>query len=216
MKLKIPFSDLLNNLGQLVLVSILWGFCCLPVFTIGPASTALYYSVVKVIRREQSNILEAYFHSFKENFWQSVSWNLILLSYYALVSLAVIFRVRSTGGFQLDGPMGAILFFAFLAAWLIPFVYPVISRFYHKGGALFRFVLYIAIRHFGVTVLSLLVLGSCFLLALFNSASLLFVPGLYALFQSFLLEPIFKAMSDDDGSDSYKEWYNVIEKEPWF
>lgn len=213
MKRKLLFSDLLNSFGQLVLVSILWGFCCLPVFTIGPACTALYYSVVKVVRRGRSSILEAYFHAFRENFWQSVYWNLILLGYYALVSLAFIFRIRSMGGFHLDGPMGAILVFAFLAAWLIPYVYPVISRFFHRGRALFRFVLYIAIRHFGVTVLSLVLLAGCFFLALLNSASLIFLPGLYALFQSFLLEPIFKGMSHNDGSFNYEEWYGGMDDE---
>lgn len=213
LKHRFSFSDLLNNLGQLVLVSILWGFCCLPVFTIGPACTALYYTVVKVIRRERSSTLEAYFHAFRENFWQSVYWNLGLLGYYAAVSLAFVLRVHAAGGFQLDGAMGAILVFAVLGAWLIPYVYPVISRFFHRGGALFRFVLYISIRHFGVTVLSLVLLAVCFYLVLLNSASLIFLPGLYALIQSFLLEPIFKTMSNDDDAFNYDEWYGDMDSE---
>ena len=69
MKLKNVFSDLLGNIGQLVVVSILWAFCCFPIFTIGASSTALYYSVVKVIRRGRSNTIEAFFQAFKENFW---------------------------------------------------------------------------------------------------------------------------------------------------
>ena len=216
MKLKIPFSDLLNGFGQLIVMSLLWSICCLPIFTIGPACTALYYTVVKVLRRERSNTLEAFFHAFRANFWQSVNWNLILLGYYGAVSLAMVLRIRACGGFLLDTAMGCILMFAVLGAWLIPFVYPAISRFFHKGGALFRFVLYISIRHFGVTVLSLVILVGCFIFVLYNSASLLFVPGLYALGLSFLLEPIFKSMSDADGSDSYEEWYGGMEKQPWF
>ena len=213
MKLKIPFSDLLNGFGQLIVMSLLWSFCCLPLFTIGPACTALYYTVVKVLRRERSNTLEAFFHAFRANFWQSVNWNLILLGYYGAVSLAMVLRIRACGGFLLDTAMGCILMFAVLGAWLIPFVYPVISRFFHKGSALFRFVLYISIRHFGVTVLSLVILIGCFIFVLYNSASLLFVPGLYALGLSFLLEPIFKAMSNDNDAFNYDEWYGDMDSE---
>lgn len=194
-------------------MSLLWSFCCLPLFTIGPACTALYYTVVKVLRRERSNTLEAFFHAFRANFWQSVNWNLILLGYYGAVSLAMVLRIRACGGFLLDTAMGCILMFAVLGAWLIPFVYPVISRFFHKGGALFRFVLYISIRHFGVTVLSLVLLAVCFYLVLLNSASLIFLPGLYALIQSFLLEPIFKAMSNDNDAFNYDEWYGDMDSE---
>ena len=212
---KNTFFDILNAAGQLVVVSLLWSFCCIPVFTIGPASMALYYAVVKVIRRDRSNILEAFFHAFKTNFWQSTNWNLILLTYYGVVALCAVLRIRAVGGFVLDTVMGGIFALAFLAAWMLPYVYPVISRFFHRGFALFRFVLYIAIRHFGVTVISLLLLAGSLLLCLYHSASLIFVPGLFALIQSYMLEPIFKSMSADDGSDSYNEWYGDMGEEKW-
>lgn len=41
----------LDIMGQIVAASILWAVCCLPVITIGPSSTALYYAVVKSVRR---------------------------------------------------------------------------------------------------------------------------------------------------------------------
>lgn len=207
MNSKHRFSEILNAMGQLVVVSILWSFCCLPIFTIGPASMALYYTVVKVIRRDRSTVFEAFFHAFKANFWQSVNWNLLLLSYYGVVALSAVLRIRAMGGFVLDTVMGVIFAFAVLGAWMIPYVYPVISRFFHKGFALFRFLLYIAVRHFPVTLLSLVLLAVVAVLCVYNSALLILLPGLYALIQSFMLEPIFKSLSTDDGSDSYNDWY---------
>lgn len=209
------FSDLLNAMGQLVVASLLWSLCCLPIFTIGPACTALYYSVVKVLRRDRSNIFEAFFHAFKANFWQSSNWNLILLGYYGLVASAMVLRIRSAGGFVLDTAMGVVFAFVVLGAWMVPYVYPVISRFFHRGLGLFRFILYIAIRHFLVTVLSLVLLVAAAVLCLHNSALLILVPGLYALIQSFLLEPIFKSLSTDDGSDNYLEWYADMDPDHW-
>lgn len=222
MKVKNLLSDLLGNIGQIVVASILWTFCCFPIFTIGAASTALYYSVVKVIRRGRGNTIEAFFKAFKENFWQATNWNLILLSYYGVVALLAVLRIRAVGGFVLDTAMGGILVLALLAAWMIPFVYAVISRFFHRGTALVRFVLYIAVRYFGVTVICLVLLAGAFYLCLYNSALLMFVPAVYALVQSFLLEPVFKSMSNKDESDNYDEWYdeepdlleNLIIKKP--
>ena len=208
-------SDLLGSLGQIVVASILWVFCCLPMFTIGPACTALYYSVVKVIRRERGNMLEAYFHAFKLNFWQSMGWNLLLLSYYAVLALLAFLHIRTTGGFVLDNTMGVILAFAVLLVWMLPFLYPVISRFFYKGFALLRFLLYIAIRYFWVTLIALALLIAAVVLFLSNSALLLFLPGIYTLILSWMLEPIFKTLSTDDGSLSYQEWYDDTDSVRW-
>lgn len=215
MKKMSVISEILNSLGQLVVASILWAFCCLPMFTIGPACTALYYAVVKVIRRDRSNILEAYFHAFKVNFWQSLGWNLILLSYYAVLALLAVIHISATGGFVLDNTIGVILAFAVLLSWILPFIYPAISRFFYKGLALLKFLLYISIRHLWVTVIALVLLIAVAALCIYNSALLLFLPGLYTLILSFMLEPIFKKLSTDDGSDSYQEWYGDTDTENW-
>ena len=208
MKAKNLLSTLLGSIGQIVVGSIMWVFCCLPIFTIGPASTALYYAVVKVIRRERSNMIEAFFHAFKVNFWQSLNWNLILLSYYAVIALSATLRIRAVGGFVLDTTMGIIIAFGALLIWLVPFVYAVISRFFHRGTALFRFVLYIAVRYFWVTLIAIALLIGCFALTLYNSALLMFVPGIYALVLSYLLEPVFKSMSSQEEDPmNYDEWY---------
>ena len=75
-------------------------------------------------------------------------------------------------------------------------------------AALLRFVLYIAIRYFWVTLICLALLAGAFFLCVYNSALLMFVPGLYILIQSYFLEPVFKSMSQKDDSDNYGEWYD--------
>ena len=39
---------------DIVGLSILWTFLCLPIVTAGPATAALYYTVVKCLRRRDS------------------------------------------------------------------------------------------------------------------------------------------------------------------
>ena len=50
-----------------VVLSVLFLLCCLPVVTIGPAASALYYSCVKYIRRGESGAYRGFFHAFRDN-----------------------------------------------------------------------------------------------------------------------------------------------------
>ena len=63
-----PIFSFLGKVIDLISLSLLWVILCLPVVTIGPATTALYYTVVKVIRKERSYLFREFFKSFKSNF----------------------------------------------------------------------------------------------------------------------------------------------------
>lgn len=197
-----PILHGLNAVGQLIVLSMLWTVCCLPVVTIGASSTALYYTVVKVVRRDRGRVLSAFFTCFRENFWQSVSVNLCYLGIFAVLALAALPRLL--GG---DIPY-AVLGLTFLV--LIPFAYsyPVLSRFYHKGGALARFLLLLSGRYVYVGALCAALLLGAAVLVLSNGASLLFVPGIYAYIQSLMLEPLFRRYSSQTDEDRFKVWYD--------
>lgn len=49
-------SDLLLNL--------LWLICCIPVFTAGAATTAVYYVTLKLVRDDDGSTIKSFFHSF--------------------------------------------------------------------------------------------------------------------------------------------------------
>ena len=49
------FIVFLNKLADMVILSVLFCLCCLPVFTIGAADAALYHTVVKVLRHDSKN-----------------------------------------------------------------------------------------------------------------------------------------------------------------
>ena len=53
------------DIGYLSIVFIIFS---LPVVTIGASLTALYYAVVKVIRRDRGYVFQEFFRSFKLNF----------------------------------------------------------------------------------------------------------------------------------------------------
>lgn len=201
-----PLFSFLNLLGQLILLSICFVVCCLPILTVGAAWAALYYTVVKVLRRNQDSLFGAFFRELRGNFLQGLHIHLVFLCYFGVLAYFAIPRLAAFQG-QADSGLGILLGLAFVGMLPLSFLYPAISRFYYRGGALIRFALMILGRHplriFGCGLL----LAAGLLLVLSNPAALLFVPGGVCYLQSFLLEPVFQAHSSPDSAQNYDVWY---------
>lgn len=74
------FFSALSKVADLVILNILFLICCIPVFTIGTATTALYGVTKNMVQNRESYIVRNYFKIFKENFKQSTIMWLILLA----------------------------------------------------------------------------------------------------------------------------------------
>lgn len=194
---------ILDLLGKLIICSILWVLCALPVITLGASCTALYYAVVKSIRRDCSSVLQAFFSAFRENFRQSTVVQILLLWLSAVPVCVLIsaYLTQTPWGILQYTMTGVLILLALV--WLL--IYPVISRFYHRGGTLLRFLLLLLGRHPLTGLGSLLMIAGGTLLVLSNGAALLFVPGVLAYAQSFLLEPVFRKYSTE--GENYDLWY---------
>lgn len=203
---KNPLFPFLNLLGQLILLSILWTVCCLPIITVGASTVALYYTVVKVLRRNQDSLFAAFFREFRNNFLQSLNINMVFLCYFGILAYFAIQRLSAA---QSGADIGfyVLVGLAILGALPLSFVYPTISRFYHKGGALVRFLLMVIGKHPHIVLGCTLLLAAGILLVLSNPAALLFVPGVVCYVQSLLLEPVFRKYSAADSDPNYEMWY---------
>lgn len=203
---KNPLFSFLNLLGQLILLSILWTVCCLPVITVGASTVALYYTVVKVLRRNQDSLFAAFFREFRNNFLQSLNINMVFLCYFGILAYFAIPRLSAA---QSGADIGfyALVGLAILGALPLSLVYPTISRFYHKGGSLVRFLLMVIGKHPHIVLGCTLLLAAGILLVLSNPAALLFVPGVVCYVQSLLLEPVFRKYSAADSDPNYEMWY---------
>lgn len=195
---------MLDILGKLILCSILWVLCSIPFLTVGASTTALYYSVVKSLRRDGAPLTKSFFHAFRENFRQSTVVHIVLLWLSALpVCVLMATHLGQADWGVMEYAMVGILILLGLVEVL---VYPVISRFYHKRMRLVRFLLLLLGRHPFAGIGSLLMLFCGCLLVLSNGAFLLFIPGVLTYAQSFLLEPVFRKYSAED--ENYNLWYS--------
>ena len=201
---KNTFLSWLNIIGQLVLASVAWVICSLPVVTLGASSCALYYTVVKSLRRDRGSLLPCFFAAFRDNFSQCLMVNMVYLTlfaipaYFAVPHLMNIDKGASPVFYVIAG-------IVFLMALPLCISYPVISRFYHRGGKFIRFLLLIIGRHPMVCISSVLLLAAGIVIVMNNAAALMFAPGCIAYVQALMLEKVFEKYSSGDERDV---WYD--------
>ena len=56
-----PIMTFLSRVADLVILNILYVVCCLPIFTIGAATSALYSQVMKMSKNEESYAFRGFF-----------------------------------------------------------------------------------------------------------------------------------------------------------
>lgn len=190
----------LNKFTDCMLLSVLFLVSCIPVFTIGTAATALYYTVYKVLRKDRGYIFRDYLASFRDNFKQTAPiWLLVLLIGAILGADWNIMRQYAK-----DETIMSILTVAFfvgmsvLLAWS-SYLFPYIARFENTRKQSMKNAILLVVAHLPMTVLLLaLILIAVFL---FYMAPLLivFLPAVHALAASFILERIFrKYMTEEE------------------
>lgn len=67
-----PAGKFVIRICDLIFLNVIYILCCIPVFTMGAANTALQYVVLKMVRDENDGVLREFFSSFRRNFRQSL------------------------------------------------------------------------------------------------------------------------------------------------
>ncbi|MBQ3028333.1 MAG: YesL family protein [Lachnospiraceae bacterium] len=212
------FFVLMSKIFDVMVLSLIWLVLCLPIITIGPASTAVYYTMVKVIRRERSYLLKEFFRSFKLNFKQGAILTLIYAALVAIMYFDFRYVQELSEAGSKYGPMlfGAFLVLAIFVVFTAVYIFPLLSRFTVTIKNLIKWSFFIAIRHIGWTLLlGVLFIGTALLMffAFFYMPPLIiFLPGVYTLIVSFPMEHIFKRYmpveEESDEESGVDRWYN--------
>ncbi len=149
------------------------------VITIGASSTALYYTVTKVIRHGRSYIFREFWQSFKSNLKQSTAVWLI----YLLLMAVLLIDIRVMGGFG-TAP-AQTLQFIFLAgicmvSGVMVYALAYTARFAQDTKHILTNSLLMAIRHLPKTLLLIIILAAAVLgCYLFGLALFLYLQWLH-------------------------------------
>ena len=91
------FSDWVERGSDLVLLNLLWLGCCLPIVTIGPATTALHYVARKMAAGEPYTVWGGFWGSFRDNWKQAAVLWLLLTVFTGLCCANLYLGARAAG-----------------------------------------------------------------------------------------------------------------------
>lgn len=117
------FMTFLRRIADLMILSVLWVVCSIPLATIGPATAALYFVTLKMVRHEETHILKMYMYSFRENLLQGIGITvlfafcgfILILDYFMIVVMSGVFQVILKVAFLV-----MTLFFMFVLFYTFP------------------------------------------------------------------------------------------------
>lgn len=190
--------NFLNKLGDMFILNIIYLASCIPIVTIGAATTALYYNTLKMAENRESYVWRDYWKSFRQNFRQATVIWLILLGVIALLGADMVLL----GG--MSKALGSViaLIVIVLGIFLIltgVYIFPVLARFDNTVKNTVKNALIMSIRHLPSTVVIVLLHGLPLLLSLVSVqvfirgvlVVLLFTVSILAYFQSRLFSRVF-------------------------
>lgn len=197
----------LTKVGQIVILNIVWFVSCLPVVTIGPATTSLYYAMMKNIRRNRSYPLTEYWASFKRTLGQGSAVTVGSGLWIALLWYLRTAALSSGGGNENFASCVYLVLMAVTAAVLI-YLFPVMSRFSLNIVSLIKLAFVMAVRYIGYTVV--LLLGTVILVWIwfyFLPLPTIFIwPGIWCYLSTFMIEKALRKYmpAPSEGEDA---WY---------
>ena len=187
-----PVLQFITKLVNSVWLNILWFVCCIPVITIGPATTALFYACQKMARDEEGYVTRAFFHSFRENFKQGTIIGLIMTVSGAMIIVDgwVLLRLYKTSPFW---TIVAAVFIVACVGWLILFmwIFPLLAHFENTTAAMFKNAIMLGMRFLLCSALMAAVYAIMALLIIYVMTPLvIFGMGTCAFLNSILIKNI--------------------------
>lgn len=200
-----------EQLFNIMAVSILWAICCIPIVTILPATSALYYVAVKQVRKNNGSLLNNFFNSFRDSLRTGIPLTCIVLI-YATTMVAVILTLNGMAKNGTTIPASDSLSFAAKALLLplllvLPYLSPVISRFSMGIGAHLKLSIVMSLRFFWRTIPLLVLIAGCVILLWFIPYLIVILPGVCALVCSFLIEPSLRKYMPKPDINEATPWY---------
>lgn len=148
-----PIMRVITKIAKCIYLSFLWIMCCIPVFTVGASTTALYYTIEKTIKNDRGYVGNSFFHSFRDSFKASTAiWAIMFLAEVIFAWDFMIFRQIEQSG----NSIGSIypVFAVFMCLTILYGLWTLISiaRFQNTVKNYLKNGMILMIRHLGATV----------------------------------------------------------------
>lgn len=133
--------------GDIVMLNIVFVFCCIPIITIGASVTALYTVALKQVKYKSDFSIKLFFQAFRNNFKQSTIIWLIMLAVGAL--LVVDWYLANVAALSFAWILNYVfMFLGFCYLMILSYVFPIQSKFENKISATIMNSAMMGVAHF--------------------------------------------------------------------
>ena len=152
-----PLWRALSKIADLLWLNILFVICCIPIFTVGAALSAMYSVTFKMTVNEEGAISQDFFNAFRQNFKKATFLWLIMLG-IGIFIVADFFIVA-----YLPGKLQEIAFFILCAIGVLyimtfSYLFPLQSKFENPLKRTLLNALFLSIRHLFPTTIAVALL----------------------------------------------------------
>ena len=208
-----PVMQFITKVTYSAYLNILWFLCCIPIFTIGASTTALFYVTLKMAKNEEGNITRAFFRSFKENFKQgTIIWLILLIAGIVLgFDGYTLYHMRFTNAFW---TIITAIFIVVVVAYaiILMYIFPLLARFQNTTWAMFKNSIMIGMRFLLCTAImaAIYFIMAIVVIRIFTPA-IIFGEGLCALLCSYFLSNILLLCQEKIEIDAEDSGENVLD-----
>lgn len=209
------FFRFMGKVFDMIVLNILCLITCIPIVTIGPSITALYYVAMKLVRDEEGYVVRGYFKAFKENFKKAFIIELIVAVCAALlyVDITVTYQwMQQDTGFLIRLLFYALVGLTLLAVVSVVYVFPVLAKFENTVKKILINSIMMSVRHLSWSVLMVVVIIAAGVAVYIYPIAIFFVIGAAAAINSIILRKIFDNYIKIDSEGKVIEEENNIEE----
>lgn len=206
-----PIWKVFNKIGDIMILSLVWAFCSIPIFTIGASTTALYYVMMKIVKDEEGNQISDFFKSFKQNFKQAtIIWVILLI-----LGIILFLDLKFYGG--IDTIPNLILYYfvtfiSILFSMILLYIFPLIAKFNNSTKNFFKISLLMALKYFLWTLLMFVIFIAVSFISILIPFISIFASGILAFINSYIFNNIFKKYIPKDDNNKKFEKLNIKEQ----
>ncbi|MBD5384583.1 MAG: YesL family protein [Ruminococcaceae bacterium] len=206
-----PVYEFISKFTDMVLLSLCWIVCSIPIVTVGASTAALYAVCFKMLKNEEGHVCRQYFSYFKSNFRQgTLSW-LILLPIGILI--AYMIYLYYFGMSVMDGAADVFAILVLVAAALyiitLTYVFACAARYENTPLQTVKNGIFIGLRFMGRTVILLAITIAIMFVALWNLTTMfiavLLVPSFLTYVHGSFILKIFEKLEEERAERECRE-----------
>lgn len=186
-----PFWQSMGTIFDLFILNSLWLLCCIPLVTIGPATTAVWYALIQRARKEDISVSKDFFHSFKTNLRQGILLGVPLTLVGAFLALDIYMcRKSGTGIYTFFMVFFSILFLFWMI--IVLYAFPLLAKFDRKNSQILIWAFTLSLNNLSMTLTMLFVIIASLWIIHIIPGLVFIMPGMAAQFCATIFASILK------------------------